>query len=418
MITINAPCQRVDRNTAIALDQADRLSDFARRFDLPAGLLYLDGNSLGALPRATGDRVRDVVATEWGQGLIRSWNQHDWIGAPLRIGTKIAGLIGADPGEVIVTDSTSANLFKLIVAAMRSQTGRRVILSEKGNFPTDLYMIQGAADLLGAEVRTVDRADIAAALSDEVGLLLLTHVHYKTAECFDMANLTRLAQAKGALVLWDLSHSAGAVELDLNGAHADLAVGCGYKYLNGGPGAPGYLFVARRHLAAMRSPLSGWMGHAAPFQFSDEYAPAEGIERFLCGTPPLLSLLALEVGVDLLREADMAALAAKSRAMGDYFIAAIEQECAGFGLQLASPRDAAQRGSHVSFSHPSAYAIMQALIGRGVIGDFRAPDMLRFGLTPLYLGFEQLWDAVAILRDILTSESWRAEADNGWARVT
>ena len=402
-----------------ALDVADPLRPFRDRFDLPEGVIYLDGNSLGALPKATRARLKSAVDEEWGNGLIRSWNTHDWIGAPARIGDKIASLIGAKAGEVIVADSTSVNLFKLITAALRARPGRRVILTEPGNFPTDLYIAQGVAELMGeVEIRLAAPEQIAGAIDEEVALVMLTHVHYKTGARHDMAAITRRAHEAGALALWDLSHSAGALEVDLNGAGADLAVGCGYKYLNGGPGAPAFLFVAERHHGALRSPLTGWMGHAAGFDFIDDYRPADGIARFLCGTPSVLAMLAMEVGVDLVAEAGMPALAAKSRKLCSAFIGAVESRCAGLGLTLVTDRDPAVRGSQVSFAHPDAYPIMQALIERGVIGDFRAPDILRFGFTPLYVGFEDVGRAAETLAEVLSSEMWRERRFSERSSVT
>jgi kynureninase len=403
---------------ARALDAADPLRTYRDAFDLPAGEIYLDGNSLGALPRATVARLAGTVRGEWGRDLIRSWNKAGWIDAPARVGGKIAQLIGAQAHEVLVADSTSVNLYKLLAAAVKARPGRRVILSEPGNFPTDLYVAQGVAETLGAELRLAPRDAIVEALDENVAVLLLTHVHYQSAAKFDMAAITRAAQAKGALVLWDLSHSAGAVAVDLNAENADLAVGCGYKYLNGGPGAPAFLFVAERHQAALRSPLSGWMGHAAPFDFGDDYAPGSGVSRFLCGTPPILGLAALEEGVDLILAADRPALYAKGQALCSAFIACVEDRCAGLGVTLVTPRDAALRGSHVSFRHDHGWPIMQALIARGVIGDFRAPDILRFGFTPLYVGFEDVWNAAGILRDILTTGAWDEPAFHARAAVT
>jgi len=388
----------------LRLDAEDPLAAFRDRFDLPEGVIYLDGNSLGALPSATPQRLTEVTRQEWGQGLIRSWNTADWIGAPQRVGGKIARLIGAEADEVIVADSTSVNLYKLLSAGLAAGPGRRVILSEPGNFPTDLYIAQGlAAADPSVSVRTLPRDEIAAAAGPDT-LVMLTHVHYKTGQRFDMKAVTQAVQAKGGMILWDLSHSAGAVELELSAAGIDLAVGCGYKYLNGGPGAPAFLYVAQRHQAALRSPLSGWMGHAAPFAFGDDYAPAPDLRRFLCGTPPILSLTALECGVDLFLEADMAAVAEKSQRLCDLFIAWVEEHCAG--LTLLTPRDAAARGSHVSFAHPNGYAVMQALIARGVIGDFREPDAMRFGFTPLYLSYADVWLAVQVLKDILATRAW------------
>jgi kynureninase len=388
-----------------ARDLVDPLRGFRDQFQLPDGVIYLDGNSLGALPRATQARMQEVVCGEWGQGLIGSWNKAGWIDAPRRIGGKIAGLVGAVPDEMIVADSTSVNIFKLLAAALDGWPGRQVILSEAGNFPTDLYVAEGLCRLHpGTSLRAVPRDDIAAALDEHVAVVLLTHVHYKTGERFYMRTVTEAAHAAGALVLWDLSHSVGAIEVDLNGAGADMAVGCGYKYLNGGPGAPAFLFVAARHQQRLVSPLSGWMGHAAPFAFQDAYRPAQGMTQYLCGTPPILGMAALEAGVDLFLQADRAAVFAKSAALCDAMIDLVAHECPG--LILATPRDAAARVSHVSFRHPQAYAIAQALIALGVVGDFRDPDILRFGLAPLYVGYADVWHAVAALRAVLDARAW------------
>ena len=388
----------MNRDQARARDAADPLSTYRDRFALPEGVIYLDGNSLGPPPRSAAPALADMTTRQWGERLIRSWNE-GWIDAPQRIGGKIAHLIGAHADEVIVTDSTSVNLFKLLVAALRLDPARSAIVSETGNFPTDLHIAEGAAGCVpGARLSAVPRAELAAAIDRETALTMLTHVHYKTAERFDMAAWTARAHAAGALALWDLSHSVGAIPVDLNAAGADLAVGCGYKYLNGGPGAPAFLFVSRRLQDRVASPLSGWMGHAAPFDFGDRYAPAPGIRRWLAGTPPMLAMTALEVGVDLWLEVDQAAVATKSAALFEQF-AAIG---AKLGLECVTPPEPDRRGSHISFRHPHAYALCQALISRGVIGDFRDPDILRFGLTPLYLGHEDVWQAGEILHDILT----------------
>jgi kynureninase len=393
-----------------ALDAADPLAPFRERFALPEGVIYLDGNSLGALPKATPARVNAVMHDEWGAGLIRSWNSADWIRAPQRVGGKIASLIGAAAHEVVVADSTSVNCYKLIMAALAAQPGRTTVLSEPGNFPTDLYMIESAMAARGGghRLQLASRESLVSQISEETALVLLTHVHYKTADLWDMATVTAAAQAKGALVLWDLSHSVGAVPVDLRGANADLAVGCGYKFLNGGPGAPAFLFVAERHQASLTSPLGGWLGHARPFDFVDHYEPAPGVARFLCGTPPILAVAALECGVDLHRETTMAALSAKSQALASLFIALVSSRCAPYGVERVGPPPGAPRGSHVSFRHAEGYAIMQALIARGVIGDFRAPDIMRFGLTPLYLRFADIAAAVDVLDDVLRTEAWRA----------
>ena len=442
------------------LDAADPLREYRARFDLPERVIYLDGNSLGALPRATPERLTQVVRGEWGEGLIRSWNSADWITMPQRVGGKIAPLIGAGADEVIAADSTSVNLFKLIAAALQMRPGRKVILSEPGNFPTDLYMIAGLEAQGLAERRLAPRGGLAEALDGDVALLLLTHVHYKTGEVFDMAALTRVAHAAGVLVLWDLSHSAGAIPVELNRCEADFAVGCGYKYLNGGPGAPAFAYAARRHHAALSQPLTGWMGHAAPFAFSDDYAPAPGVGRLLTGTPPILGLAALECGVDLIAEIGIERLAEKSRKLSQFFRRCLadlissplageeggasapegegtaapaaadaadpspnplpqgERALGCDPLTLASPADPAQRGSQLSFRHPEAYAICQALIARGVIGDFRDPDILRIGFAPAYVCFEDVAEATRHLTEALESKEWRRDEFRERAAVT
>ena len=392
---------------ARALDAADPLATMRARFTLPDGVIYLDGNSLGALPAATPAAIADATTRQWGERLIRSWNE-GWIDAPVRLGGKIAPLIGARADEVIVGDSTSASLFKALVAALREAAridpARRVVLSEAGNFPTDLHVAEGAvACVPGASLRVVPRGEVEAALGPDVAVLMLTHVHYKTAARWDMAAVTAAAQRAGALMLWDLSHSAGAVAVDLDGAGADLAVGCTYKYLNGGPGAPAYLYVATRWQDRLASPLSGWMGHAEPFAFADGYVPAPGMKRWLAGTPSVLGMAALEVGLDLWAGIDRAAVWAKSAALWDI----MAEAGAAAGLECVTDADPARRGSHISFRHPHAYELTQALIADGVIGDFRAPDILRLGLTPLYLSHEDVWRAGDLLRAIVADERWR-----------
>ena len=402
---------------AQALDRNDPLRAMRERFALPQAKIYLDGNSLGPLPRVTQAAQARMVADEWGQGLIGSWNDKGWIDAPARIGAKIAPLIGAGADEVIVADSTSANLFKLIVAALRARPGRPVVLTETGNFPTDLHIAEGAAACVpGCTVRAVATEDLAAHLCADVALVLLTHVHYRTGVRHDMAALTQRAHAAGALILWDLSHSTGAVPVDLSAAGADLAVGCGYKFLNGGPGAPAFLFAARRLHEILRSPLQGWFGHAAPFAFSDHYEPAPGIARFLCGTPPMLSLAALESSLDLWTDLDQTLIFQKSARLFALF--ASRALAIGHGLERLTPREPDRRGSQIAFSHPHARAIMQALISEGVIGDFRAPDVLRFGLTPLYTRFEDIWRATEILAGIMQSGSWRQFSGATLGKVT
>ena len=394
------------RQDARALDAVDPLAHFRDRFVLPDGVLYLDGNSLGALPRAVPAALADTATRQWGTRLIRSWNE-GWIDAPQRLGATIAPLIGAEPQEVIVGDTTSTHLFKAIVAALRHDPARRTVVSEAGNFPTDLHIAEGAvACVPGARLKVVERAALADALDGDTALLLLTHVHYKTSERFDLAAWTARAHAAGALMLWDFSHSIGAVPIDVTGAGVDLAVGCTYKYLNGGPGAPAFLYVASRLQDALANPISGWMGHAEPFAFQDGYRPAAGMRRWLVGTPSILAMASLEAALALWAEVDMAALSAKSAAL----FAILAEAGAAAGLPCVSPVDPARRGSHISFRHANAYELTQALIARGVIGDFRDPDILRLGLTPLYLSHEDVWQAGEHLREIVATAAWRDPA--------
>jgi len=408
------------REACVARDEADPL--FGRRglFDLPPGVIYLDGNSLGVLPRGVAERVGEAMRSEWGKGLISSWNSAGWIDLPALVGSRIAPMIGAAVDEVIAADSTSVNLFKLAAGAVRVQRPRRVILTEPRNFPTDLYILQGLSAWLGddVELRVVERTTIADALDEDVALLVLTHVHYKTGAVHDMASLTGRAHEVGALALWDLSHSAGALAVDLNGAGADLAVGCGYKFLNGGPGAPAFLYVARRWQDRITTPLSGWMGHAAPFDFRDDYQPAAGMARTLCGTPPVLALSALDSALSVFEGVAMADLRIKSMALGDLFLDLVEARLSDAGFKIVCPRDARARGSQVSLAHPEGYAIIQALIERDVVGDFRAPDILRFGLTPLYVGFADIWDAVDRMAAVMETGFWREPRFQVRAAVT
>ena len=409
----------ITRADCEARDRADPLASFRERFELPEGIVYLDGNSLGALPKAAAARVKHAVEREWGTDLIKSWNVHRWIDLPQRAGAKIARLVGAKSSEVIVADSTSVNLFKMLAAALKMRPGRRVILSEPGNFPTDLYVAQGLIEMLGGkhELKLVPGEKIIGAIDDSVAVVSLTHVNYKSGRIHDMAATTAKAHASGALMLWDLAHSAGALPVDLNAANADLAVGCGYKYLNGGPGAPAFLFVAERHQAAIRPPLAGWMGHAHPFTFDVGYEPAAGVARNLCGTPPVLSMSALDAALDVMLEADMNALRGKSLALGDLFLSLVEQRCAAHGFTNGSAARH-ERGSQVGLLHPEGYAIMQALIARGVIGDFRAPDMLRFGFAPLYNRYTEVWDAVEALKSVMDARAWDTPKFKTRAAVT
>jgi kynureninase len=410
----------IDRKHCEDLDRRDPLARFRERFVLPEGVIYLDGNSLGPLLKSVPERIRHVVEREWGQGLIRSWNAARWIDLPQRVGDKIAPLIGAERGEVVAADSTSVNLFKLLSAALGLQRGRAVILSERDNFPTDLYVAQGVRDQLGGrhEIKLVEASRIRDAIDDQVAVVMLTHVNFRTGARHDLAAITAAAHAKGALVLWDLSHSVGAMPLALSAARADLAIGCGYKYLNGGPGAPAFLYVRRDLQDRIRPPLAGWMGHRDPFAFVPDYAPAGGILRNLCGTPPVLAMVALDAALDLWAEVDLAALRAKSVALADLLIGLVEERGSSLGLSLATTRDSEQRGSQVSFAHAEGYAVMQALIARGVIGDYRAPDLIRFGLTPLYLRYVDVFDAVAILADLLRHRLWDRPEFKRRAKVT
>ena len=411
------------------LDLQDPLRALREQFSLPDGLIYLDGNSLGALPKSTAARVAQVVTQEWGQGLIGSWNEAGWFDLPQRLGDRIAPLIGAAAGEVVATDSTSINLFKVLSAALQiagsADPARRRVLSERDNFPTDLYIAEGLCRAQGGTLELLEAGQLAAALAPEaaqdVAVLLLTHVNYRSGAMHDMAALTAAAHRAGVLTVWDLAHSAGAVPVSLKADQADFAVGCGYKYLNGGPGAPAFVWVNPQHADRFWQPLSGWWGHAAPFAFTPDYQPASGIARYLCGTQPIISLSALACGLDTFRAAEalggMAALRAKSLALSDLFITLVEQRCAGHGLTVVTPREHERRGSQVSLAREQGgYAIMQALIARGVIGDFRSgdgkqrADILRFGLTPLYTGFEDVWRALEQLHQVLESGEWqRAE---------
>jgi kynureninase len=407
------------RNDCLARDAADPLAPLRDAFALPDGVIYLDGNSLGARPKAALARATDVIAREWGQDLITSWNTAGWFDLPRRLGSKLAPLIGALPGEVVVTDTTSVNLFKALAGALAMAAGqprRKTIVTERSNFPTDIYMAEGLSGWLarGHAVRLVDSpADIPAALGDDTAVLMLTHVNYRSGHMHDMAALTALAHEHGAVTVWDLAHSAGAVPVDLNGANADFAVGCTYKYLNGGPGAPAFIWVPERHQATFTQPLSGWWGHATPFAMAPSFIPCDGIGRALCGTQPVVSLAMVECGLDVFAQTDMAALRAKSLALTDLFIGLVEERCAGHPLELVTPREHARRGSHASFTHPHGYAVMQALIARGVIGDYREPRIMRFGFTPLYTGFTEVWDAVDILKRILDGAAYDVDAARG-----
>jgi kynureninase len=396
------------RADAKAMDAADPLASARHLFSLPPGAIYLDGNSLGALPRATPARLQDVVRDEWGGDLIASWNKHGWIDLARRVGDKIAKLIGAEANTVSVGDSTSIALFKVLADALARNPGRKTILSERGNFPTDLYMAEGLAALLGQGHR-LELVERVKDIGNDVAVVMLTHVDYRTGAMHDMEAITAKAHAAGARVIWDLAHSAGTLPVDLAGAKADYAVGCGYKYLNGGPGAPAFLYVAPRHHESFRQPLQGWLGHAAPFAFEPAYRPAAGIAGATTGTPPILSLAALEVGVDTLLRFPMVELRAKSEALTEIFRTLVQSRAAELGLECVSPAAPEARGSQISFRHEHAYAIVQALIAQGVTGDFRAPDILRFGFAPLYVRYVDAWDAAAHLVDTIESRRFDDE---------
>lgn len=395
-----------DLADAHAADAADPLGARRAGFALPPELIYLDGNSLGALQPDVARRLREVVEHEWGEGLIRSWNDADWVGLPLRVAARLAPLVGADPSELAVADSTSANLFKALAAARRLRPDRRVLLTDESNFPTDLYVAHGLADLLGdLEVRVVDPAAVADHLDASVAVLTLTHVDYRTGRLHDPVSLTHAAHEVGAVTVWDLSHSTGALDVDLHGWGADLAVGCTYKYCNGGPGSPAYLYVAERWHGQVATPVRGWFGHISPFAFDPEYAPAAGAERFLDGTPPVLSMAALETALAAFDGVDPAVLAAKAAALTDRFIELVERRC-GDDLEVVSPRRADRRGAQVSLRHADAHAVTQALIERGVIGDHRPPDLVRFGFAPLYVSHRDVVEAVEHLATVLESGAY------------
>jgi kynureninase len=403
-------------------DALDPLRHLRAQFELPEGLIYLDGNSLGAMPRTAAARVAHAVTAEWGQGLIRSWNSAGWFDLPQRLGDKIGRLVGASPGSLVATDSTSINLYKVLSAALHiaSQDApqRRIVLSERSNFPTDLYIAEGLCRERGYRLQLVDAPEQIAALLPETAVLMLTHVNYRTGAMHDMAAMTAAAHAEGILTVWDLAHSAGAVPVDLKKAKADFAVGCGYKYLNGGPGAPAFVWVHPQHTDRFWQPLAGWWGHAAPFAFTPDYQPAKGITRYQCGTQPILSLTALDCGMDAFLSAEaqggMAALRQKSLALTDLFMQLVRTRLHGHGFGIATPAEEAQRGSQVSLTRAEgAYAIVQALIARGVIGDFRAgdgglqPDILRFGFTPLFVGYADVWHAAEHLNQVMQSGEWQ-----------
>ena len=405
------------REDCAQLDASDPLAAKRAEFKLPADVIYFDGNSLGTLTHAASRRVQDVLQAEWGVDLIKSWNIHGWIDQPATLGRRIAPLIGAPSEDVLVCDSTSVNLFKIAAASARSRGARRKIVTERGNFPTDPYILDGLAGLLSdIEVIQVERDQLTQAIDHDTFLVVLTHVHYQTAEMFDIPAVTHLAHTAGAQILWDLSHSVGAVPVDLSTSRADFAVGCTYKYLNGGPGAPAFMYVRHDLQSGLMPVMSGWLGHARPFDFTDDYSPAPGMARHRCGTPPILAFAALDGALTVFDGLDMQAVRTKSITLSELFIELIESRGLGHELTLASPRDVARRGSHVSFAHEQGYTLMQRLIARDVIGDFRAPNLMRFGFAPLYLRYVDVWDAIEILSEEVLR--WRESGGVSAPRLT
>lgn len=402
-------------------DDDDVLSSYRTKFELPDDIIYLDGNSLGPLPRTVAAAMAQSTTTDWGVGLIRSWNSAGWFNMPQRLGDRLAPLMGANAGEVVVTDSTSINLYKALSAALSLRPDRNIIVSEIDNFPTDLYITEGVQSVrpsLSRRLLGEDADDLGDLINEDVAVVLLTHVNYKTGRIHDMQSITELAHRHGALVIWDLAHSLGVLPLTLNQHNVDFAVGCTYKYLNGGPGAPAFVFVASRHLAKALQPLTGWFGHQRPFDFSHSYDPAGNIKQYLCGTPPVLSMVALDAALGVYDEIDLNVVRTKSRNLTDLFIKLVDQQLASYGFEIRSPRQATDRGSHVSLAHDQAFAIVQALIDKGVIGDFRAPDNMRFGFAPLFNSHVQVWDAVQSLTKIMKNEIWRKPEFNQRQAVT
>ena len=396
-------------------------TDFAatkRQFHLPEGLIYLDGNSLGPLPKTAAARVAQAITGEWGELLIRGWNKAGWMDMPTKVGNRVARLIGAEAGHVVMGDTLSIKVYQALASALQLAPSRRVILSDTGNFPSDLYMAQGLAQTLGADYRlkTVATEAVLAAIDETVAVVMITEVDYRSGRRHDMAALSARAHEVGALIVWDLAHSAGAFPLNVAKDGADFAVGCSYKYLNSGPGGPAFIYVAPRHANKVQPALSGWLGHDAPFAFDPDYRPAAGVERMRVGTPPILQLAALEAALDIWDTVDLHDLRETCLSLGDRFIAGVEAACPT--LRLVTPRAHDQRGSQISFAHPEGYAIMQALIAQGVIGDFRAPDILRFGITPLFVGEAEIDGAIAALSQIMASGSWDKPEFKARAKVT
>lgn len=394
-------------------DQQDPLASFKQQFNLPANTIYLDGNSLGAQPKQAIACSQRVLQQEWAQGLIGSWNSADWWNLPVRLGDKIGQLIGAHAGETIVTDTTSVNLFKVLSTALQLQQQqdpeRNLIIAEKDAFPTDIYMIEGLTSIMGKayQLQLIEHPeDLHHVLNNRTAAVVLSHVNYRTGYLYDMHQTNNLIHHHGALSIWDLCHSIGAVPMDLHRDKADFAIGCTYKYLNGGPGSPAMLWVPEQYQTQCMQPLSGWWGHQQPFNMAPSYSPAKGIRRYLCGTQPMVSMSLIECGVDLFLQTNMHAIRTKSLQLTDLLINLVQQECADFGLEIITPKEHQHRGSHVSLRHPEGYAIVQALIQRGVIGDYREPAVIRLGVTPLYLSYTDIWQAVQHLQQVLQLKEW------------
>lgn len=396
-------------STAQKLDAQDSLTGMRQRFCLPQGTIYLDGNSLGPLPVTARERAIEVVNQQWGEDLITSWNKHAWIDLPEKCGEQIAPIIGAASGQVICCDSISVNLFKVLSGALQMQQGRTKILTTEDNFPTDIYTVEGLKRQLGdaqCELVLTDESQIAQQLDESIAIVLLTQVNYKTGRLLDMQRITQSAHAKGILVVWDLAHSAGALPIKLDQCQVDFAVGCTYKYLNGGPGAPAFIYVAQRHQRTFKQPLNGWMGHASPFSFNKGYVPAAGVKQNLSGTPSVLAMSVLDAALAVWAEVNLLNVRQKSMAMGDFFLECLKACELDSDFVCVSPVTALERGSQLAFQHEHAYAICQAWIDAGVIADFRAPDLLRVGFTPLYVSFEALWKAVITLQHIMAEQTY------------
>lgn len=409
------------REDCIALDQKDPLQYCRDRFLTAPDRIYLDGNSLGAMPKLAPGTLTATVEREWGQDLIQSWNKAGWFELPSILGNRIGTLIGADSGQVVVCDNTSINLHKVLHAALGINSSRRRILAHRGDFPTDLYIIQSAVTSCGRHVEVdliENEQEIVERFDESVAVAVLSQINYKTGALMDMERVNQAARSQGVLVVWDLCHSAGVMPVELDRHHADFAVGCTYKYLNGGPGAPAYIYAATRHHQQMTQPLSGWWSHANPFSFSPEYIPADGIKRMLSGTQPILSMRGVECGLDTYDGVSMQQVREKSMALCALFVELIELECSDYGLDVIGPSEFAQRGSHVSIAFEHGYSAVQAMIDRGVVGDFRAPNLMRFGFSPLYISFEEVWNAVATLADCLHQKSWLDPKYNQIATVT